>query len=307
MNKRRTLLLTNDDGYSASGIRALHDALSESFDIVVAAPTTEQSGIGHAFTFNRPLSHFPLPPSVGMSGWAVNGTPSDCVKFAVSHLLSKTPDLVVSGMNLGENSGISSYYSGTVAAAREGAFWRLPSIAFSICSGSETYLADYCGMAHRILNHLALDPSTGGSKIVFYNVNFPNCKPSLCRGIRATRQSMAYFDDKYRSVSVAEMPDVLDLERRVGRIAVVDIHVAALVGVRRVVLPIAVDHDEFADRAVEFDDCAEPPRSTTSACRCRDRAQSRRRCTSYPPAALQCRSRYAGFAVPQNTVLVVGS
>ena len=201
MNKRRTLLLTNDDGYLASGIRALHDALVESFDVIVAAPTAEQSGIGHAFTFNRPLSHFPLPPSVGMPGWAVSGTPSDCVKFAVSHLLSKMPDLVVSGMNLGENSGISSYYSGTVAAAREGAFWRLPSIAFSICSESETYLADYCSMAHRILNHLAIDAATGGGKIVFYNVNFPNCKPSLCRGIRATRQSMAYFDDKYRSVS----------------------------------------------------------------------------------------------------------
>jgi 5'-nucleotidase len=201
MNKRRTLLLTNDDGYSAGGIRSLHDALAESFDVVVAAPTTEQSGIGHAFTFNRPLSHFPLPHSVGMTGWAVSGTPSDCVKFAVSHLLKDMPDLVVSGMNLGENSGISSYYSGTVAAAREGAFWRIPSFAFSVCKGSEIYLADYSRMAHRILNYLAKEDGADRTKIIFYNVNFPDCRPSLCRGIRATRQSMAYFDDKYRRVS----------------------------------------------------------------------------------------------------------
>jgi 5'-nucleotidase len=199
MTTRFRILLTNDDGYAAPGIRRLHDVLALEHDVTVSAPHTEQSGIGHAFTFNRPLHYTTLPSELGMRGWAVGGTPSDCVKFAVSHLLTQKPDIVVSGMNIGENSGISSYYSGTVAAAREGAFWRLPSIAFSVCSNAaERHLVAYCEKAGKLLDRIMTMRPVDNGRIVFHNVNFPACSPDDCKGVKVTRQSLAFFDDRYR-------------------------------------------------------------------------------------------------------------
>jgi 5'-nucleotidase len=138
-----------------------------------------------------------------MQGYSVSGTPSDCVKFALSFLLPQKPDFVVSGMNIGENSGICGYYSGTVAAAREGAFWRVPSVAFSVCASSGGFAGPYCRRALSIFNGIAaLAPGRNG-KCVFYNVNFPDCAPDACRGVRVTRQSTAFFDDRYRQVEGA--------------------------------------------------------------------------------------------------------
>jgi len=200
MTTRLRILLTNDDGFAAPGIRMLHDALARDHDVVVSAPQTEQSGIGHAFTFNRPLSFDVLPKDLGMPGWSVGGTPSDCVKFGISHLLSQKPHVVVSGMNIGENSGISSFYSGTVAAAREGAFWRLPSIAFSVCASAEEHLLAYCSKAVEMLDALMAATPADNGKHVFFNVNFPDCAPAACKGIKATRQSLAFFDDRYKRI-----------------------------------------------------------------------------------------------------------
>jgi 5'-nucleotidase len=207
MTTRLRILLTNDDGYSSPGIRRLHDVLAREHDVTVSAPQSEQSGIGHAFTFNKPLSYNALPVELGMHGWAVGGTPSDCVKFAVSHLLEQKPHIVVSGMNIGENSGISSFYSGTVAAAREGAFWRLPSIAFSVCSNAVLHLAAYCGKAAEILDRIMTIGPANNGKVVFYNVNFPDCAPSACKGIKVTRQSLAFFDDRYKRVTTLGAAD----------------------------------------------------------------------------------------------------
>ena len=197
---RLRILLTNDDGYDSPGIRQLYGALSAEHDVVVAAPQCEQSGIGHAFTLDRPLHYSVLPAELGMQGYSINGTPSDCVKFAFSFLLPQKPDFVVSGMNIGENSGICGYYSGTVAAAREGAFWRVPSIAFSLCAPAGGFAEPYCRRALAIFNGIAaLGPGQNG-RCVFYNVNFTNCAPDACRGVRVTRQSTAFFDDRYRQV-----------------------------------------------------------------------------------------------------------
>jgi 5'-nucleotidase len=204
MSNRFRLLLTNDDGFDSAGIRRLYNVLSEEYDVVVAAPAKEQSGIGHAFTFNKPLRYSDLPPGCAMKGYSIDGTPSDCVKFAISHLLREKPDLVVSGMNLGENSGISGHYSGTVAAAREGAFWRVPSIAFSLCASAGDYLEPYCRRALGILKRIvAVGPGPNG-RCAFYNVNFPECSPDACLGVKVTRQSMAFFDDRYRRVDGPE-------------------------------------------------------------------------------------------------------
>lgn len=203
MKNRVKILLTNDDGYDSPGIRQLYSALSAEHDVVVAAPQREQSGIGHAFTLDRPLHYSGLPAELGMQGYNINGTPSDCVKFALSFLLPQRPDFVVSGMNIGENSGICGYYSGTVAAAREGAFWRVPSIAFSLCAHAGEFVGSYCRRALAIFNGIAaFGPGRNGT-CVFYNVNFPGCAPEACRGVRVTRQSTAFFDDRYRQVEGA--------------------------------------------------------------------------------------------------------
>ncbi len=182
------------------GIRRLFDVLAREYDVIVAAPQSEQSGIGHAFTFNRPLHYNALPAAAGMKGFSIHGTPSDCVKFAISHLLREKPDLVISGMNIGENSGISGFYSGTVAAAREGAFWRVPSIAVSLCAGADAFLDSYCNRALHILKNLVTGGPIQSGRHVFYNVYFAACPPEVCRGIKATRQSLAFFDDRYRRV-----------------------------------------------------------------------------------------------------------
>ena len=97
MNGKRTLLLTNDDGYFSPYIKLLFDILKEEYSIVVVAPDREQSGVGHAFTFNKPLHYENAPESGPMKGYTVSGTPADCVKFAISYLLPQKPDLVVSG------------------------------------------------------------------------------------------------------------------------------------------------------------------------------------------------------------------
>jgi 5'-nucleotidase len=207
MTKRLSILLTNDDGFDSPGIKRLYAVLSRSHHVVVCAPEKEQSGIGHAFTFNRPLSYSEIPADRGLKGYAIKGTPSDCVKFAVSHLLPEMPECVISGMNIGENSGISGFYSGTVAAAREGAFWGLPSFAFSLCSNAADHIVEYCRRAVDIFDRIvASGPARNGGK-VFYNINFPECAPDACRGIRATRQSLAFFDDRYERIMLQDKRD----------------------------------------------------------------------------------------------------
>src|SRR5262249_52774984 len=109
----RRILVTNDDGYRSEGITALADALADLGEVTIVAPTTEASAIGHALTLRRPLRLESIGPRV----WAVDGTPTDCVNIAITHVLSELPDLVVSGINKGWNLGDDVTYSGTVAGA----------------------------------------------------------------------------------------------------------------------------------------------------------------------------------------------
>jgi 5'-nucleotidase len=204
MNIKRTVLLTNDDGYSATGIKHLYDALSEQYTIIVVAPQHEQSGVGHSFTFNKALHYEKIPDLFEMNGFFVSGTPSDCVKFAISFLLPQRPDLIISGLNIGENSGLSAFYSGTVAAAREGAFWNIPSIAFSQCTGNIDYMKDYAALTPNIIKNIIESYSKMNSpdNSFYYNVNFPHCPLSEVKGTRVTWQSTAYFDDRYERVEI---------------------------------------------------------------------------------------------------------
>jgi 5'-nucleotidase len=203
MEKKGTILLTNDDGFYAEGIRLVYNELIKNYKVIVSAPETEKSGVGHAFTFNKPLHFKKSDESDSMNGYIVNGTPSDCVKFAISYILPQRPDFVVSGMNFGENSGLSAFYSGTVAAAREGAFWNIPSFAFSICKETVEYAKEYASMVPPILKKLIAANQKINSNRTYYNVNFPPCKPSAVKSTKITWQSTAFFDDRYEKIEVA--------------------------------------------------------------------------------------------------------
>jgi len=200
MNKKLTILLTNDDGFYADGIKILHSELIKKYNVIVAAPEHEKSGVGHAFTFKNPLYYTKTQESAVYHGYIVSGTPADCVKFAIGELLPIKPDIVVSGINNGENSGVSAFYSGTVAAAREGAFFDIPSFAFSVCSEAFTYANDYAAIVPSIIEQVLQTETRGASPRVYYNINFPGCPLSNVKSTRITRQSMAFFDDRYKRV-----------------------------------------------------------------------------------------------------------
>lgn len=170
------ILLTNDDGIYAPGLAAMQRALSRLGEVSVIAPATEQSGVGHSITFLTPL----MAKEVFVSeaggeqrriGWAVEGSPADCVKLAIGELMPQPPDLVVSGINGGLNVGINVLYSGTVAAATEGALYELPSIAVSL-EYSDHARFDVAapiatGLIEQMLKHNAWQDH------LLYNLNIP--------------------------------------------------------------------------------------------------------------------------------------
>ncbi len=127
------ILLTNDDGIYAPGLRALRLELQKLGTVTVVAPATEQSAAGHSVTLLNPLLVSEVFEDDGKTpiGWAVEGRPADCVKLALLELLPEPPDLIISGLNAGSNAGINVLYSGTVAAAMEGFVFGIPAIAFS--------------------------------------------------------------------------------------------------------------------------------------------------------------------------------
>lgn len=201
MTKKKKILLTNDDGVGATGIRVLYNILKDLYDVTVVAPEREKSGVGHSFTYKNSLFYKKIEDTYGENVYAVEGSPADCVKIAVCYLLPEKPDAIISGINIGENSGICAYYSGTVAGAREGAFWKIKSFAFSISEESKEYLIDYAMMVPEIIEDILKIGDSLKSE-VFFNVNFPNCPPDEIRGIKITRQSLACFDDKYEEVKI---------------------------------------------------------------------------------------------------------
>jgi 5'/3'-nucleotidase SurE len=126
------ILVTNDDGILAPGILALRRAVADMGEVTVVAPVAPQSAVGHSITLTDPIRVHRVPLGDGVIGCGVQGRPADCVKLAILELMPERPDLVVSGVNLGANTGINVLYSGTVAAAVEGAFFGVPAVAVSI-------------------------------------------------------------------------------------------------------------------------------------------------------------------------------
>lgn len=174
MNQRPTVLLTNDDGHLASGIRHLRDALAAWADVVVVAPETEQSATSHALTLHRPLRLRRVEDQL----WALDGTPADCVYVALhaeGKALARRPDMVVSGLNHGVNLGADVFYSGTVGGAREGALRGIPSLACSAPSdGDRRAAARFCAdFARRMLDAVGARPEAERARPILLNLNVP--------------------------------------------------------------------------------------------------------------------------------------
>lgn len=173
------ILISNDDGYLAPGLAALAKALSSIADITVVAPDSNRSGTSNALTLDRPLSLYRADNGF----YFVNGTPSDCVHIALTSLMSEKPDLIVSGINQGQNMGDDTLYSGTVAAATEGYLFGVSSIAFSQVDRGWSHLESAAHIAREMI--VRGFPSL--EQPFLLNVNIPNLSSERVKGIRATR------------------------------------------------------------------------------------------------------------------------
>lgn len=186
------ILLTNDDGIYAPGLAALYDHLVQDHEVAVIAPDREQSAVGHGITLNEPLRAHRVSIPNAFEGYAVSGTPADCIKFGVLEILKAKPDLVISGINPGANVGVNINYSGTVAAAKEATLYGILAIAVSIHSRQvESYddaAAFVAQLARDVIDH-------GLPSGTFLNVNIPNRPLSKIAGVRFSRLDMDFFPE----------------------------------------------------------------------------------------------------------------
>jgi len=174
------ILVSNDDGYFAPGITLLAEALGQLGEVTVVAPERDRSGASNSLTLDRPLTVRRAPNGF----FSVNGTPTDCVHIAVTGLLDFTPDVIVSGINLGANMGDDTIYSGTVAAAVEGYLLGIPSLALSLTSRTGEHFQSAIGVALQMVERLSRAPF---GEPVLLNVNVPDVDPAALAGIEVTR------------------------------------------------------------------------------------------------------------------------
>lgn len=188
------ILLTNDDGIYAPGLRKLHAQLKKIADVKVVAPDSERSSVGHGITLSRPLFLKEITIEKEFTGYGLSGTPADCVKLGLKTLLKSTPDLIVSGINLGPNDGHSIFYSGTVAGAREGALAGIPSIAFSLATFVNPHFEFASRMAVKLIKKIPYKEFPSGT---FLNINIPNVMPTELQGVRVTQQGLTPIHTKF--------------------------------------------------------------------------------------------------------------
>ena len=188
------ILVTNDDGIYSSGISALVDALKEIAEVIVVAPSEEQSAVGHGITMKYPLRVTKYFKNGNFFGYAVEGTPADCVKMGIRNIMGESPDLVISGINHGSNTAINIIYSGTVSAAREASIMDVPAIAISITSHDAKDFR-YAGKIAKMLALKVKEHDLPNGTLL--NVNVPNFPEEEIAGILVTEQSKAKWDDIY--------------------------------------------------------------------------------------------------------------
>src|SRR5687767_15651370 len=193
--KEPVILVTNDDGITAPGIRNLVEAVKDLGKVVVVAPDKPQSGMGHAITIGQPLRLTKVNFFPGIEAWQCSGTPVDCVKLAVDKILHQKPDLCLSGINHGANHSINVIYSGTMSAAVEAAIESIPSVGFSLLDHSIdadfTAARKYARMLVKDMLKRKLD------KHMVLNVNIPAIDASLIKGAKLCRQAYAKYEENF--------------------------------------------------------------------------------------------------------------
>lgn len=189
------ILVTNDDGITAPGLKALVEVASQLGKVIVIAPDSPQSGMGHAITVNNPIRIDKSKVFGNIEAYTCSGTPVDCVKVGIFQLLKQKPDLIVSGINHGSNAATNVIYSGTMSAAVEGSMENIPSLGFSLDNFSHE--ADFTPAQHfaGILIKQALDSDFPDR--ICLNVNVPKLPLSELKGIKVCRQAMAFWEDRF--------------------------------------------------------------------------------------------------------------
>jgi len=188
------ILLTNDDGIYAPGLAALEHELRRLGEVCLVAPATEQSGVGHSITFLTPLICQEVFEGDCHRGWAVEGSPADCVKLGVSEFCGERPSLVVSGMNGGLNAGINVLYSGTVAAAIEGAFFGITSIAVSLEYDEHAQFEKAARIAGAVIKQIL---SYKDQHPQLYNLNIPTSAVDNPRGVRVVPMDVSQYNERF--------------------------------------------------------------------------------------------------------------
>lgn len=194
-DSRPVILITNDDGITAPGIRNLVDAVKDLAQVIVVAPDSPQSGMGHAITIGEPLRLHKTDIFEGIASWECSGTPADCVKLARDKILHRKPDLCLSGINHGANHSINIIYSGTMSAAMEAAIEGIPSAGFSLLDFS--YEADF-SIAAKVVRNIAMQMlHTPMHRHTLLNVNIPKAYGTDFKGIKVCRQAYAKWQEEF--------------------------------------------------------------------------------------------------------------
>ncbi|MBP1651155.1 MAG: stationary-phase survival protein SurE [Bacteroidetes bacterium] len=195
VKKEKIILVTNDDGVTAPGIKALIEAVKPLGKVVVVAPDSPQSGKGHAITIGVPLRLDPVDIFEGVEAWQCSGTPADCVKLARDKILHGLPDLCVSGINHGANHSINVIYSGTMSAAMEAAIEGVPSVGFSYLDYSFDADFSLCKeVAHSVAKQMLESALPGGTLL---NVNIPIVQKAEFKGVKVVRQADAKYVETF--------------------------------------------------------------------------------------------------------------
>ena len=195
MKKEKLILVTNDDGIEAKGLKFLIETVRELGKVVVVAPEESQSGMSHAITMKYPLRVRTVKKEKGLEIYGCSGTPVDCVKLALHQLLERKPDMLVSGINHGSNASVSVVYSGTMAAAIEGGINKVPSIGFSLLDYSADADFETAGIyVRRIMEKVFMN---GIEKGICLNVNIPVGKEDELKGIKICRQTDGYWQEEF--------------------------------------------------------------------------------------------------------------
>jgi len=191
------ILLTNDDGYDAPGLIAMKEVAQSWGECFISAPEKQSSAAGHSVTLHGRIRVKKRFEKKKLVGFAIKGTPADCVKFALQeHYKKRLPDLVISGINPGPNTGVSVYYSGTIAAAREALFAHIPAFAVSVTAHLKKGFDPYAKTALKVIRKTY---KTLKNDQLFYNINIPE-KPTPAKGVRITHQSHSRFEERFLPV-----------------------------------------------------------------------------------------------------------